>query len=76
MVPFYYITESSSEKPTTSSVVWSSLTNPAASVSENVTYTIQSTPDNNTALNLYVWVRDNSSNISDNYSFDNITYYR
>ena len=76
VVASYYISENINETPTASSVAWSSLTNPAASVSENVTYTIQSTPDNNTALNLYVWVRDNSSNISDNYSFDNITYYR
>ena len=82
-VVYYFITQSGSYKPGIYTDTWSTFTTPGPSVSENVTYTIPTTGtysvdniDNNTALNLYVWVRDNSSNISDNYSFDNITYFK
>jgi hypothetical protein len=82
-VVFYHITQNSSYKPGIFTDTWSTFTTPGPSVSENVTYTIPTAGTysvdnigNNTALNLYVWVRDNSSNISDNYSFDNITYFK
>jgi hypothetical protein len=73
----YYITNDVSKTPSTSDS-WTSFTTPGTSVSENVTFDLNYilTPDDNSTLTLYVWLRDNSSNISDNYSSDNITYFR
>jgi hypothetical protein len=81
-VTSYHLTRDGSYKPSLSET-WDNFSTPGTHVSENVTYTFPATGtfslsniDNASELKLYVWVRDNSSNISDNYSVDNITYYK
>jgi hypothetical protein len=77
VVTQYLITENVLTRTQASnSYLWRDFSNPSANVSENVTYSLYPTPDNGSELRIYVWVRDNSSNVSDTYSMDNVTYYR
>ena len=73
VVTQYAITNAAATSPTN----WQNLSSPGNTVSENVSFDLRYivTPGNNTALSLYVWLKDNSSRVSDNYSMDNITYY-
>jgi hypothetical protein len=71
----YYITDNASDNITAArdNGSFDNFTNQGTSVSENVTYTFTSTPDNGT-LTLHVWVRDKVGNL-DNVS-DSINYYQ
>jgi hypothetical protein len=73
MITQYSISSAAATSPTN----WQNLSSPGYTVSENVSFDLRYivTPGNNTALSLYVWLKDNSSKVSDNYSMDNITYY-
>jgi hypothetical protein len=73
VVTQYSITNAAATSPTS----WLNLSSPGNTISENVSFDLRYivTPADNSTLSLYVWLRDNSSKVSDNYSVDNITYY-
>jgi hypothetical protein len=66
VVKSYYITSTESENVGTASN-WVNFTNPGPSVSENASFSLsgQTLVDN---MTLYLWLRDNSSQITDNYT--------
>jgi hypothetical protein len=70
VVKSYFITTSSGTIPTTSSS-WIDFNTPGPSENETVNFNL-SNLSLTSNLSLYVWLRDNSSNITDNYTADSM----
>ena len=71
VVKSYYIATSPDVIPSYTAGGWVNFSNPQPTVSENATFNLSGVTlsDN---INLYVWLQDNATNVTDNYTTDSI----
>jgi hypothetical protein len=76
-VSYYLVQQDNTSKPSATDANWKSLASSGTSFADNITGLSfdNASKDNNTAVAIYVWVKDNASNISSAPGNDNITYY-